>query len=163
MCSWSNCFIFKSAQCTPSNGSVNIMNLKLVPAREWSVCVSTATDALTADTESENGRERKCLHCVHLLHLQGPRCSQQQVSEVKSKISSFNPSLRPGETIFGSEFRMGFGGKGANQCVMAARLGAATTIVAKVLKQLGSGNHFPLRLAGTSMGRLTRPTWFNRR
>ena len=27
---------------------------------------------------------------------------------------------------------MGFGGKGANQCVMAARLGAATTIVAKV-------------------------------
>jgi len=39
---------------------------------------------------------------------------------------------RPGETIFGSEFRMGFGGKGANQCVMAARLGAATTIVAKV-------------------------------
>jgi len=39
---------------------------------------------------------------------------------------------RPGETIFGSEFRMGFGGKGANQCVMAARLGAGTTIVAKV-------------------------------
>ena len=28
---------------------------------------------------------------------------------------------------------MGFGGKGANQCVMAARLGAATTIVAKVV------------------------------
>ena len=27
---------------------------------------------------------------------------------------------------------MGFGGKGANQCVMAAKLGAATTIVAKV-------------------------------
>jgi len=39
---------------------------------------------------------------------------------------------QPGETIFGSEFFMGFGGKGANQCVMAARLGADTTIVAKV-------------------------------
>jgi len=39
---------------------------------------------------------------------------------------------KPGETIFGSDFFMGFGGKGANQCVMAARLGASTTIVAKV-------------------------------
>ena len=27
---------------------------------------------------------------------------------------------------------MGFGGKGANQCVMAARLGAKTAMVAKV-------------------------------
>ena len=54
-----------------------------------------------------------------------PRCSQRK--------PSFLPvSFRPGETIFGSEFRMGFGGKGANQCVMAAKLGAATTIVAKV-------------------------------
>jgi len=39
---------------------------------------------------------------------------------------------RPGETITGSKFFTGFGGKGANQCVMAARLGARTTIVAKV-------------------------------
>lgn len=29
---------------------------------------------------------------------------------------------------------MGFGGKGANQCVMAARLGAKTAMVAKVSK-----------------------------
>ena len=53
-----------------------------------------------------------------------PRCSQCK--------TVFTACCRPGETIFGSEFRMGFGGKGANQCVMAARLGAATTIVAKV-------------------------------
>ena len=37
--------------------------------------------------------------------------------------------------MLGSEFFMGFGGKGANQCVMAARLGASTTIVAKVQEQ----------------------------
>jgi ribokinase len=39
---------------------------------------------------------------------------------------------RPGETLLGSRFFMGFGGKGANQCVMAARLGATATIVGKV-------------------------------
>eukprot|EP00088_Acartia_fossae_P016943 TRINITY_DN19559_c0_g1_i1.p1 TRINITY_DN19559_c0_g1~~TRINITY_DN19559_c0_g1_i1.p1 ORF type:complete len:310 (-),score=48.89 TRINITY_DN19559_c0_g1_i1:229-1158(-) len=37
-----------------------------------------------------------------------------------------------GETIFGSEFFMGFGGKGANPCVMAARLGAQTSMVGRV-------------------------------
>lgn len=39
---------------------------------------------------------------------------------------------KPGETIPGSDFFMGFGGKGANQCVMAAKLGAETIIVGKV-------------------------------
>ena len=39
---------------------------------------------------------------------------------------------KPGETIMGSDFFMGFGGKGANQCVMAAKLGAKTVIVGKV-------------------------------
>lgn len=39
---------------------------------------------------------------------------------------------RPGETIYGTEFCMGFGGKGANQCVMASKLGASTAMVAKV-------------------------------
>lgn len=33
---------------------------------------------------------------------------------------------------------MGFGGKGANQCVMAARLGAKTAMVAKVSKLVKS-------------------------
>lgn len=37
-----------------------------------------------------------------------------------------------GETIVGHSFHMGFGGKGANQAVMAARLGAQVTMVTKV-------------------------------
>lgn len=37
-----------------------------------------------------------------------------------------------GETLHGSDFRSGFGGKGANQAVMAARLGARVTIVTRV-------------------------------
>jgi ribokinase len=39
---------------------------------------------------------------------------------------------RPGETIGGSQFHLGFGGKGANQAVMAARLGARVTMVGRV-------------------------------
>ena len=35
----------------------------------------------------------------------------------------------PGETIHGKTFEQGFGGKGANQAVMAAKLGAKTNIV----------------------------------
>jgi ribokinase len=34
-----------------------------------------------------------------------------------------------GETLLGDDFRMGFGGKGANQAVMAARLGAKVSMV----------------------------------
>src|SRR5215472_6802506 len=39
---------------------------------------------------------------------------------------------RPGETIFGKEFSLGFGGKGANQAVAAALCGARTSMVARV-------------------------------
>lgn len=39
---------------------------------------------------------------------------------------------KTGETIHGHEFFIGFGGKGANQCVQAARLGAKAAIVCKV-------------------------------
>src|SRR5262245_13810596 len=39
---------------------------------------------------------------------------------------------RPGETLTGRDFHFGFGGKGANQAVMAARLGAAVTMITKI-------------------------------
>src|SRR5262249_51563426 len=39
---------------------------------------------------------------------------------------------RPGETISGQAFQVGFGGKGANQAVMAARLGARVTVISKI-------------------------------
>lgn len=39
-----------------------------------------------------------------------------------------------GETLIGSHFHMGFGGKGANQAVMAAKLGADVAMVTKLGK-----------------------------
>jgi ribokinase len=46
---------------------------------------------------------------------------------------SYVPRLpRLGETLHGTEFRFGYGGKGANQAVMAARLGADVTMVTKL-------------------------------
>jgi ribokinase len=39
---------------------------------------------------------------------------------------------RPGETIFGRAFKLGFGGKGANQAVAAALCGADVSMVARV-------------------------------
>lgn len=42
---------------------------------------------------------------------------------------------KAGETIHGHKFFIGFGGKGANQCIQAARLGAKTAMVCKVQQQ----------------------------
>jgi ribokinase len=39
---------------------------------------------------------------------------------------------RPGETIFGREFSLGFGGKGANQAVAARKCGAEVAMIARV-------------------------------
>ena len=39
---------------------------------------------------------------------------------------------RPGETLAAHRFQLGFGGKGANQAVMAARLGARVAVVTRV-------------------------------
>lgn len=38
----------------------------------------------------------------------------------------------PGETLIGNDFVMGHGGKGANSCVMAARMGLTCGLIAKV-------------------------------
>jgi ribokinase len=43
---------------------------------------------------------------------------------------------RPGETLAGSGFHLGHGGKGANQAVAAARLGASVSIVTRVGRDL---------------------------
>jgi ribokinase len=48
-------------------------------------------------------------------------------------LTVFTPRLpRPGETLAGRHFHLGFGGKGANQAVMAARLGARVSLIARV-------------------------------
>jgi ribokinase len=39
---------------------------------------------------------------------------------------------RPGETVAGTAFHLGMGGKGANQAVAAARLGASVIFIARV-------------------------------
>ena len=43
---------------------------------------------------------------------------------------------RPGETLTGQAFQLGFGGKGANQALMAARLGARVTMISRVGRDL---------------------------
>ncbi|XP_054101090.2 ribokinase isoform X1 [Callithrix jacchus] len=55
------------------------------------------------------------------------------VGSCMTDLVSLTPRLpKPGETIHGHKFFIGFGGKGANQCVQAARLGAKTSMVCKV-------------------------------
>jgi ribokinase len=47
-------------------------------------------------------------------------------------ISSVPRLPRMGETLHGDRFSMGFGGKGANQAVMAAKLGCSVSMISKV-------------------------------
>lgn len=48
-------------------------------------------------------------------------------------LSSFSPRLpKPGETVVGTKFEKKYGGKGANQCVAAAKLGGSTALIASV-------------------------------
>ncbi|HEY3174159.1 MAG TPA: ribokinase [Candidatus Polarisedimenticolia bacterium] len=55
------------------------------------------------------------------------------VGAANMDLISYVPRLpRMGETLHGSRFHMGYGGKGANQAVMAAKLGAEVVMVAKL-------------------------------
>ncbi len=70
----------------------------------------------------------------------------------------------PGETVFGRDFDLGFGGKGANQAVAARRCGAEVQIVARVgddlfgpatvshYADLGIDVHHLCAVEGTSSG-----------
>ncbi|XP_069464829.1 ribokinase isoform X2 [Ambystoma mexicanum] len=49
---------------------------------------------------------------------------------------------KAGETIHGHKFFIGFGGKGANQCIQAARLGAHTLMICKVGKDSFGSDYF---------------------
>lgn len=55
------------------------------------------------------------------------------VGSANVDLTTFNDTFpRPGETIFGKSFDLGFGGKGANQAVAARLCGANVAMVAKV-------------------------------
>ena len=72
---------------------------------------------------------------------------------------------KPGETIFGQKFDLGFGGKGANQAVAAQLCGAEVFMVARVgsdlfgpatienFKKLGIDATHVKQVAGVSSGR----------
>jgi len=46
---------------------------------------------------------------------------------------SFSPRLpKSGETIIGTRFEKKYGGKGANQCITAAKLGGSMALIASV-------------------------------
>jgi ribokinase len=54
---------------------------------------------------------------------------------------SYVPRLpRMGETLHGTRFHMGFGGKGANQAVMAAKLGARVAMITKLGRDIFGEN-----------------------
>jgi ribokinase len=55
------------------------------------------------------------------------------VGSANVDLTTFNDVFpRPGETIFGQKFDLGFGGKGANQAVAAKLCGASVAMIAKV-------------------------------
>ena len=61
------------------------------------------------------------------------QCRIAVVGSANVDLITFNDAFpRPGETIFGKKFDLGFGGKGANQAVAARRCGASVSMVAKV-------------------------------
>src|SRR5271157_273132 len=64
---------------------------------------------------------------------------------------------RPGETIFGREFSLGFGGKGANQAIAARLCGAEVAMVARVGDDLfGPATLENFRALGIDVNRVLR-------
>jgi ribokinase len=65
---------------------------------------------------------------------------------------------RPGETVFGDDFDLGFGGKGANQAVAAKLCGAELYMVARV----GDDLFGPATMSIGTQKSLVSRTRFNR-
>ncbi|MFZ5852814.1 MAG: ribokinase [Actinomycetota bacterium] len=65
-------------------------------------------------------------------------------------LTTYVPRLpREGETLHGRDFQLGYGGKGANQAVMAAKLGARVSLVTKLgADAFGEGARENLRSLG---------------
>src|SRR5215216_3109733 len=90
----------------------------------------------------------------------------EQPSPVIAVVGSLNIDLisyvrrvpAPGETVIGDRFQMGFGGKGANQAVMAARLGARVSMVGALGNDVYAGmtleNLERQRVDATHVGRV---------
>uniref|UniRef100_A0AAQ4P3X7 Ribokinase n=1 Tax=Gasterosteus aculeatus aculeatus TaxID=481459 RepID=A0AAQ4P3X7_GASAC len=79
-----------------------------------------------------------------LLLLKTPTCgaSRRRRRRKGEREKGQAPRLpKAGETIHGQKFFIGFGGKGANQCIQAARLGAKTAMVCKVGEDFFGDNY----------------------
>jgi ribokinase len=64
-------------------------------------------------------------------------CRIAVVGSLNTDLTTFTDVFpRPGETLFGKSFELGFGGKGANQAVAARLCGAEVMMVAKVGRDL---------------------------
>ena len=69
------------------------------------------------------------------------------VGSANVDLTTFSDTFpRPGETLFGKSFHLGFGGKGANQAVAACLCGADVVMIANVGRDLfGQGGRLGLR------------------
>lgn len=78
------------------------------------------------------------------------------VGSVNIDLTFRTPRLpQPGETLTGHAFQLGFGGKGANQAVMAARLGARVALVGKLGRDaFGEQNRRHLQAEGIDLTHL---------
>src|ERR1700758_1871475 len=87
------------------------------------------------------------------------------VGSANTDLITFSDTFpRPGETIFGQNFDLGFGGKGANQAVTARLCGAEVAMIARVgndlfgpatienFKKCGIDTTHVSQLAGVSSG-----------
>ncbi|VDL76974.1 unnamed protein product [Nippostrongylus brasiliensis] len=76
-------------------------------------------------------------------------------SVVQDLISYTDVFPRPGESVRGNSFLMGSGGKGANQAVAAARLGADVQLIARVGNDtFGRSNIEDLRQSGVDVSQM---------